>query len=77
MRIPTALTRTPFILRARTLACAIAVTAAFGAVHRRPGSPAPKTADFLLFRDAWADTAAPDSGRYSDLDLEIMRQLRR
>jgi hypothetical protein len=31
MRIPTALTRTPFILRARTLACALAVTAAFGA----------------------------------------------
>lgn len=31
MRIPTALTRTPFILRARTFACALAVTAAFGA----------------------------------------------
>ena len=53
------------------------LTAAFGAVHRRPGSPAPRAADFLLFRDAWADMAPQAAGQYSELDLEIMRQLRR
>lgn len=53
------------------------LTAAFGAVHRRAGSPAPRIGDFLLFRDAWADMDARDDGRYSDLDLEMMRQLRR
>ena len=51
------------------------LTASFAAVHRRPGSPAPRPADFLLFRDAWTDKAP--AGRYSDLDLEMMRQLRR
>lgn len=48
----------------------------FAAVHRQPGAPAPRAADYLLFRDAWADEM-PDAIQYSNVDLQIMRQLQR
>ena len=47
------------------------LTANHAAVHRAPGSPAPRAADFLLARDAWRD--AGDG--YTETDLAIMRQL--
>jgi len=52
------------------------LSAQYGAVHRGPGMPAPRINDYLLFRDAWADTE-PADGHYSDIDREIMRQLTR
>lgn len=48
------------------------LTANYVAVHRVPGSPAPRPADFLLARDAWRE--AGDDG-YTETDLAIMRQL--
>lgn len=60
----------------RTEIAVAQLSALFGAVHRQPGTPAPRTADYLLFRDVWAP--APDeSGGYSEVDLQIMRQLQR
>ena len=48
------------------------LTANYVAVHRAPGSPAPRPADFLLARDAWRDDAGDG---YTETDLAIMRQL--
>lgn len=58
----------------RTEIAVAQLTSLFGSVYRQPGSPAPRIADYLLYRDAWAD-ADIDESRYSDVDLQIMRQL--
>jgi hypothetical protein len=47
----------------------------YAACHRPKGAAAPTLHDFLHGRDAWADPV--DESRYSDVDLEIMRQIRR
>ena len=44
-------------------------------VHRKPGSASPSVSDMLLGRNGWQ--AQVDESRYSDVDLEIMRQIRR
>lgn len=51
------------------------LSAMFGSVHRSPGQAGVRTADYLLFRDAWVDRDADDG--YSDIDRELMRQLAR
>ena len=43
--------------------------------HRNPGAAAPSVTDMLLCRDGWQNPI--DESRYSDVDLEIMRQVRR
>ncbi len=42
--------------------------------NRKPGATAPSINDFLLCRDGWQ--APVDESLYSDVDLEIMRQIR-